>query len=65
MCAGDMTVEWPREEEDGRRIAVDGWWIDHRCKDWVSSSFPVSVAESVECVDADFKMYCRAPSWVS
>ncbi|KAK1048202.1 hypothetical protein LTR33_014905 [Friedmanniomyces endolithicus] len=34
MCAGDMTVEWPRTEEDGRRFAVDGWGVTHECKDW-------------------------------
>ncbi|TKA79592.1 hypothetical protein B0A55_03354 [Friedmanniomyces simplex] len=38
MCAGDMTVEWPRTEADGRRFAVDGWGITHECKDWVSGS---------------------------
>ena len=37
MCAGDMTVEWPRTEEDGSRFAVDGWGITHQCKSWVSS----------------------------
>ncbi|KAH9828457.1 hypothetical protein Tdes44962_MAKER02375 [Teratosphaeria destructans] len=36
MCAGDMTVEWPRTEEDGSRFAVDGWGITHQCADWVS-----------------------------
>lgn len=36
MCAGDMTVEWPREEEDGRRFAFDGWGIKHECRSWVS-----------------------------
>lgn len=36
MCAGDMTVEWPREEADGARFAVDGWGVEHQCKDWVS-----------------------------
>ena len=35
MCAGDMTIEWPRKEKDGRRFAVDGWGITHQCKDWV------------------------------
>lgn len=35
-CAGDMTLEWPREEADGRRFAVDGWGIEHQCVDWVS-----------------------------
>ncbi|KAF2772422.1 hypothetical protein EJ03DRAFT_348799 [Teratosphaeria nubilosa] len=34
MCAGDMTVEWPRTEEDGRRFAVDGWGVTHQCADW-------------------------------
>ncbi|KAK5124979.1 hypothetical protein LTR85_001169 [Meristemomyces frigidus] len=34
MCAGDMTVEWPRTEPDGRRFAVDGWGITHECKSW-------------------------------
>ncbi|KAK5136776.1 hypothetical protein LTR08_002072 [Meristemomyces frigidus] len=34
MCAGDMTIEWPRTEPDGRRFAVDGWGITHECKSW-------------------------------
>ena len=38
MCAGDMTVEWPRVEKDGSRFAVDGWGITHECKDWVGLS---------------------------
>jgi len=42
MCAGDMTVEWPRTEEDGRRFAVDGWGVTHECKDWVSGLFGIS-----------------------
>lgn len=36
MCAGDMTLEWPRTEEDGSRFAVDGWGVSHECKSWVS-----------------------------
>ncbi|KAF2150666.1 hypothetical protein K461DRAFT_280670, partial [Myriangium duriaei CBS 260.36] len=36
MCNADMTVEWPRAEDDGSRFAVDGWGIDHQCKDWDS-----------------------------
>lgn len=36
MCAGDMSVEWPRVESDGRKIAVDGWGVEHRCRRWVS-----------------------------
>lgn len=36
MCNADLTVEWPRTEEDGRRVAVDGWGITHQCKNWVS-----------------------------
>ncbi|KAK5740509.1 hypothetical protein LTR17_004546 [Elasticomyces elasticus] len=34
MCAGDMTIEWPRTETDGSRFAVDGWGITHECRDW-------------------------------
>ena len=37
ICAGDMTVEWPRTEKDGRRFAVDGWGVTHECKDWVGA----------------------------
>jgi hypothetical protein len=36
MCNADLTVEWPREEENGERNAVDGWGVTHQCKDWVS-----------------------------
>lgn len=36
MCNADLTVEWPREEESGERVAVDGWGVEHQCKDWVS-----------------------------
>lgn len=36
MCYGDMTLEWPRTEPDGTRVAVDGWGIEHQCKSWVS-----------------------------
>lgn len=42
MCNADMTVEWPREEVDGSRFAVDGWGIDHQCKDWVSDTVEIS-----------------------
>jgi len=38
MCVGDMTIEWPREESDGRRFAVDGWGVQHQCKSWVSET---------------------------
>ncbi|KAI5370418.1 Putative mycotoxin biosynthesis protein UstYa [Septoria linicola] len=34
MCAGDLTLEWPRTEADGRRFAVDGWGVEHQCKSW-------------------------------
>ncbi|KAM3415307.1 hypothetical protein BST61_g8836 [Cercospora zeina] len=35
MCAGDMTLEWPRTEPDGRRFAVDGWGVKHEhCRSW-------------------------------
>lgn len=40
QCSGDMSMEWPRTEPDGRRIAVDGWGIPHECKDWVSTHQP-------------------------
>lgn len=40
MCAGDMTLEWPREEDDGRRDAVDGWGVEHRCVDPVRITPP-------------------------
>ena len=39
MCAGDMTLEWPRLEPDGRRFAVDGWHIQHQCRNWVRGRF--------------------------
>lgn len=35
MCHGDMTLEWPRTEPDGSRVAVDGWGVEHQCKSWV------------------------------
>lgn len=39
MCAGDMTLEWPRTESDGRRFAVDGWDIKHdNCRSWDAMS---------------------------
>ncbi|QDS68410.1 hypothetical protein FKW77_010777 [Venturia effusa] len=33
-CGGDMAMEWPRTEKDGRRFAVDGWGVPHECKNW-------------------------------
>lgn len=36
MCNADLTVEWPRTEESGERVAVDGWGVAHQCKNWVS-----------------------------
>jgi hypothetical protein len=39
-CGGDMAMEWPRTEEDGRRFAVDGWGIPHECKNWVCIFLP-------------------------
>lgn len=38
MCNADLTVEWPRTEEDGSRVAVDGWGVEHQCKNWVSET---------------------------
>ena len=45
MCAGDMSMEWPRTEPDGRRVAVDGWGIPHQCKSWVSLHLTVGIHE--------------------
>lgn len=33
LCAGDVTIEPARVESDGRRIQVDGWGVEHQCKD--------------------------------
>jgi hypothetical protein len=46
MCAGDMTVEWPRTEADGRHFAFDGWGVAHECKSWVC---PPAVAVMYSC----------------
>ena len=35
ICSGDMSLEWPKVEPDGRRFEVDGWGIPHECKSWV------------------------------
>lgn len=45
MCNADLTVEWPKTEADGRRIAVDGWGVQHQCKNWVSVTFPDEVRD--------------------
>ena len=37
MCNADLTVEWPRTEESGEKVAVDGWGVTHQCKNWVSA----------------------------
>ncbi|GAB7363420.1 hypothetical protein MBLNU230_g3696t1 [Neophaeotheca triangularis] len=34
MCAADMTPEWPMEGPEGEKSAVNGWGIEHECKDW-------------------------------
>jgi len=46
MCAGDMTLEWPRQEGEGEGFAVDGWGVPHACRSWVSSmrSFRIIVS---------------------
>ncbi|USW52124.1 Putative mycotoxin biosynthesis protein UstYa [Septoria linicola] len=31
MCAGDMTLEWPKQGSEG---IVDGWGVQHECKSW-------------------------------
>lgn len=38
MCNADLTVEWPKTEANGERVAVDGWGVQHQCKNWVSKS---------------------------
>lgn len=37
ICAGDMTLEWPKQDGPGQGIAVDGWGVPHQCRDYVSS----------------------------
>lgn len=36
-CSADMTLEWPRTEEDGRRFKTDGWGVPHVCTNKVST----------------------------
>ena len=31
MCAGDTTLEWPKE---GSKGVVDGWGVTHQCRNW-------------------------------
>lgn len=38
QCAGDMTLEWPRTDADGRRFQVDGYGMSHVCKSPVRKS---------------------------
>lgn len=44
QCAGDMALEWPREEADGQRFAVDGWGVPHECRSWVRPVVTVVIA---------------------
>ena len=33
LCAGDTTIEWAREAEEGANPSqVDGWGIEHQCR---------------------------------
>lgn len=33
LCAGDTTIEWAREAEEGDKTSqVDGWEIEHQCR---------------------------------
>lgn len=58
-----MTVEWPREEADGSRFAVDGWGITHECKSWVSVPEMISSrARLTNTVGSDRQVYERAGS---
>jgi hypothetical protein len=35
MCSADLTIEHYGELENGKLAsAVDGWYINHKCKDW-------------------------------
>lgn len=35
MCSGDMTLEWAMEVPEERKpFTVDGWGIEHRCRNW-------------------------------
>ena len=43
MCAGDLTLEWPRTEKNGQRFAVDGWGVPHQCKSWVCQQLVILV----------------------
>ncbi|KAF2756296.1 hypothetical protein EJ05DRAFT_488074 [Pseudovirgaria hyperparasitica] len=36
LCAGDMTLEWPKQDGPSSGIAVDGWGIPHTCKSKVA-----------------------------
>lgn len=41
-CAGDMTLEYPDESQDGQRI-VNGWGVSHQCVNWVSATFDIGM----------------------
>ena len=33
LCAGDTTIEWARQAEEGDKTSqVDGWEIEHQCR---------------------------------
>lgn len=34
--AGDMTLEWPKQDGPSSKAKVDGWDIPHKCKKRVS-----------------------------
>jgi hypothetical protein len=67
MCNADLTVEWPREEENGERVAVDGWGVEHQCKDWVSWSLSLlEISESKCCLlMLTIGLKNRTPCWIS
>lgn len=58
-CGGDMSMEWPRTEKDGRRFAVDGWGIPHECKNWVSLILILDGFQSllIECLGSYYGVH--------
>lgn len=65
MCNADMTVESPKEEDDGSHFAVNGWGIAHQCKSWVSDRLllevPIKLYGKYE--SANYSIYPRTPLW--
>ena len=61
LCAGDMTLEWPKLDGVASGFKVDGWNVTHTCKSRVSLSLSLSLSLSPPCEKlADTK--CRRRS---